>query len=594
MFFVGLFIGVVCAGVGVYFCIDRTSTDALSQDSMFGKTGEVSGESRNERTSEKLLNIADLQRLIQHKNPLERAVAVQAAVAGADKDELSDLLTNTDSIQPASLHNEIQDSIVRQLSLQDPNMTLKNVMDFVKVRRHRLIEVVFEEWSVLDLDESVRVAQHMEEGNQIAALKGILGSRIDLSDQRRREIAQQLNNDQLILDQWALAASQDSIVDPSAEWGEFLTVHGRDFERLSSEQRSLLANIVRSWIGRGGFGEMTQEMKESLSDYDSCVTLMELLLDEVVAEDPRVVLEAAGDMVPEVRSIVMQALVRLANKDPLAAFRIASMMEANSSQIVLQRAALGGWIESDPKAVLEARTTLPDTFREWIEHSALMSMVRTLPEEVPEFISTISGQTQLELVVINLSLNWARKDPKAVFEWLQSEPKAHQWYEKVLSDVIQNLTIKDPEEAIRFALEQPPREYDELGWEVSVVRSVAQTDVEDAIALSDRARDEKTRDSMFQSIGGVLIYQGQYQRALDWAENLKEEQLEDHYSRLVNTWASGNPEQLYEKIDELPLEETRRQAAELLVLFNDRNHALTAEQIEELREYLPDETSDVQ
>lgn len=78
---------------------------------------------------------------------------------------------------------------------------------------------------------------------------------------------------------------------------------------------------------------------------------------------------------------------------------------------------------------------------------------------------------------------------------------------------------------------------------------------------------------MFQSIGGVLINKGQYQRSLDWAENLKEEQLEDHYSRLVYTWASGNPEKLYEKIDELPLEEARKQAAELLVLFNDRKHA---------------------
>ena len=583
----GLFIGVVCAGVGVYFYVDRTSTDAMLQESTFVEPGVVSGESRNEGALENLPNIADLQRLIQHKNPLERAVAVQAAVAGAGKDELNGLLTNTDSIQPASFRHEIQDSIVRQLALLDPNMMLKKVMDFAKVRRHRLIEVVFEEWSVLDLDESIRVAQHMEEGNQVAALKGILGSRIDLSDQRRREIAQQLNNDQLILDQWALANSQDSIADPAAEWSDFLQFHGRDVEILSLEQRSLLVNIAQSWIGRDGFGEMTREMNESLDDYDTCVTLIELLLDEVVSEDPRVVMEAAGTMGPEVRSIVMQALTKLADKDPLAAFRIASMMEANGSQIALQRAALEGWIESDPKAVLETRTTLPETFREWIEHSALMSMVRTLPEEVPSFIPDISDQTQLELVVTNLALNWARKDPKAVFEWLQSEPKAHQWYGNVLSNVIQNLTRTDPEEAFRFALEQPPREYDGLGWEVSVVRTVAQTDVDTAIALTDRARDEESRDSMFQSIGGVLIYQGQYQRALDWAEHLKEDQLEDHYSRLVNTWASGNPEQLYEKIDELPLEEARKQAAELLVLFNDRNHALTAEQIEELREYLP-------
>ena len=590
MFFIGLSIGVVGAGLGTYFLVENLRSDPFpSQIESEEEPPLIAGIEVTDDSILVKIDLDGLPRLLLPKSSFERAITLQSVTDRDTELELLRLFKNVETVQPASLRDEIQAALVRQIAQERPKNALDQVSSLPEVRRIPLVDIVFQEWSVKDLQRSIESAENMDDEDRTAALEGILRSRIDLTDDVRREIALQLGGEQVILNQWAIASNQEDFDDPSAEWSKFLTNHGKDVQTLSADQIGLLKSIARSWIRLDGFGAMAQVMSTSLDDYRTSVSVIEVLLKQVVIQDPRVVVEAARGMNSEVRSIVLQALTNLAERDPEAAFEIASMMEAGSSQVALQRAAVRGWIEADPKAVLEARATLPDEFQSWAEQSSLMSMVRTMPEEVPPFIPTIKDKTQMEIVVTNLSLNWARKDPMAVFEWLQAEPEAQKWYGNVLSDVLEGLTERNPEEAIRFALEQPPREYDGVGREVSVVWKVAQTDVDAAVSLIDHARDEKTRDSMYESIGIVLINQAQFKRAMDWAENLKEEQREEYWERVVNMWASGNPEQLYEEIDTLPSDKLRETAADWLIGANEYKKAFSAEQIEKLKKYLPEE-----
>ena len=540
------------------------------------------------------IDIDGLRLLLKAKSSYERAITLQDVIGRRTELELLKLFADVENIQPTSLRDEIQSAIIRRLAKGRPRNALDQLAALAEVRRMPLIEVVFEEWSVNDLNPSIEFAKSINGKSKIAALKGILGSRIDLPDDVRRGIALQLGNEQFILDQWAAQTIQDDFDDPSAEWTDYLAIHGGNFQELSPDQMSLLASIARSWIGQDGFGPMAQAISSSLNDYDDSVSVVELLLNHLVIHDPRVVLEAAGDMSSEVRSIIVQALTNLAKINPEAALEIASLMESGGSDVVLQRAAIGGWIETDPKSALESLARFPDAFQDWIKQRSLMSMVQSMPEEVPQFIPIVSDGTQMEIIVNNLALNWARKDPMAVFEWLQSEPKAQKWHGDVLDSVIENLARKDPEEAIRFALEQPPREYDGVGWEDSVVWNIAHTDIDAAVALTDRARDEKTRASMYRSIGQVLINQAQFERAMDWAENLKEEKRGEYLERVVSSWVWGNPEQLYASMDDLPSDRLREVAAEWLIDTNVHQKAFSEEQIEQLRKYLPEESSESQ
>lgn len=591
----GLLIGVVVAAIGAFFYLSRPDTDAATRDLVTGSFDLLDGESGNVKRSDVVSELQRLQQLIQHQSAFERTVALHGATADARPEFLVALFAQADYLPQASQRDQIQAVLTRQLAQLDPQATLDHIYALPNVRQDRLIDVVFQEWSVDELDNSIEYARGMQAGRKRAALEGILRSRINLSDSARREIAIQLGNEQLILDQWAKFRDQEFIDDPLSEWSNFLTDHGGIVEELSSNQRSLLVNIARTWIVRDGFSDVVQGMNVSVTDYSATVSLIELLLDDLIADDPTLVLEAATGMTDEVRSIVMKALASLAARDPEMAFEIAVMMEGSSNQIVLQRAALEAWIEADPKAVLEARDGLPIDFKPWIEQTALMSMVRTLPEEVPPFIPTITDKTQMEIVVINLGLNWARKDPMAVFEWLQSEPEAKPWYGHVLSNVIENLSEQDPQQAMRFALEQPIDDYYEgAGWEVSVVWNVAQTDIDAAVELIDHARDEVTREYMLASIGRQIRNQGQYKRAMDWAENLKEESRKEYYERTVLGWAIGNPEQLYENLDGLPSENIKEYAAKLLIDLHEPQKAFSEEQIEELKKYLTDEEPESQ
>lgn len=588
VFLIGVLLGAVVAGIGAFVFVSGSSDVTAPSGPAHTDTEQVKGVSSSLESLDKISDSEGLQRSLQDLSILGRAIVLHRVTSGEPKQELNRLFALAEDVRPRRLRDEIQSAVVRRLAQIDPENTLVKLDAYAEVRRNRLISEVFQEWSVASLEESVEFAKGMRELDRTAALEGILRSRIDLSDSESRTIAVQLGNEQYLLDYWARAGSHDVIESPLAAWNEFATFHGTDVDKLSPDQRSLLARIALSWSSRDGFGEMLQAMSALLGDYDGSVAVLGLLFDEVVADDPRIAMGAAAVMSPEVRSIVMNALGNLAEADPQRALEIAAAMEAGGSKQVLQRSVISAWMEADPKAVLDARTSMPDDFQDWIEQSSLMSMVRSVPEEVPPYIRSIKNETAKEIVTINLSLNWARKDPMAVFEWLQSAPEVHKWYSRILTDVIVNLAERDPEEAMRFALEQPPREYDGIGRESSVVAHVAWSDIDAAVAMTDRARDEKTRDYMMVSIGTVLVNQRQYKKAMEWASNLKETQREEHFERVVLSWASGNPEQLYEEMDNLPSDKLREQAAEMLIDFNEFKKAFNADQIDELKKYLPE------
>lgn len=591
----GLAIGVIGAGVGAYFLIEHLRPNSFPPKSEPDSSQDLAIDV--EVTDSSLLvkiDIDGLRPLLEAESSFERSVTLHKVTDGHNELELLNLFASVERVQPTSLRDEFQRAIIRRIAKERPRNALDQVASLADVRRVPLIDIVFQEWSVNDLNSSIEFAKSIKGTSQTAALEGILRSRIDLTDDARRDIAIQLSNEQVILDHWAAQSVRDDFVDPSAEWNDFLTIHGDDFQELSPNQLILFTSIARSWIRQDGFGGMAQTISTSLGDYDSSVSVVELVLNQLVIHDPRVVLEASGGMSSEVRSIVVQALTDLAKTDPEAAFEVASMMESGGTGFVLQRAAIGGWIEIDPKAALEARARFPDVFQDWIKQRSLMSMVRTMPEEVPQFIPIVSDGTQLEVIVNNLAINWARKDPMAVFEWLQSEPKAQRWHGDVLDSVIENLATKDLQEAIRFALEQPPRENSEVGWESSVVWHVAHTDVDAAVELIDHARNEQTRESMYRSIGQVLINQAQFERAMGWAENLKEDKREEYFERVVISWVWGNPEQLYEKMDSLPSDKLREVAADWLISANEHQKAFSKQQIEELRKHLPEESTESQ
>ena len=591
-FVLGLLIGVVVAGLGAYFYITRAESDLHSAYLGSDTANQQDGVLGNIKHSDTAGEMRQLQELIQHQSAIERAVTLQRATAGASREELVALFEHAAILPQATQRDQIQAAIVRQLAQLDPRSALSHIDPLPGVRRSRLTGIVFQEWSVMDLEKALEFAVDLRNGNQMAALEGILRSRIDLSDTALWDIARQLGNEQLILDHWARFTDQGGIDDPSFAWGDFLTIHGGEVDRFSLDQRNLLVNIARAWIVRAGIGDMIQGMSITQTDYGASVSLVEFLLESLVADDPSIVVDAAASMNDEVRSIVMNALANLAARDPESALKIAVMMEGASNQVVLQRAALGAWIDADPKAALEARDGLPHEFKPWIEQQALMSMVSTLPEEVPPFLSTITDATQIEIVVINLGRNWAQKDPMAVFEWLESEPKAKPWYGHVLNNVIENLTKQDPEKAIRFALEQPVDDYyGGFGWEVAVVWTVAERDIDAALALIDHARDEGTRDYMLQSIGGVIRNRGEYERAMDWAEHLKDESRETYYVHVVLGWVSDNPVELYEYMEKLPSDAIKEEAAKLLTALHETQQALTGEQIESLSKYLSAEES---
>lgn len=306
----------------------------------------------------------------------------------------------------------------------------------------------------------------------------------------------------------------DSLLEPEERWSEFLAFHGSKIEQLSQVQQDLLVDIAHFWIEQRGLVEAISGISSATNNYDDSVTIVGLLLQELLSKDPRLGLGTAAQMSSEIRSIIVNGLATWAKQDPESAMEIASLMESDGTRLMLRRAAIGAWMEVDPQAEMDAKERLPEVLHPWIEQAALLSMGRTSPASVPQYIPGIKNETTKEIVAINLALNWAREDPMAVFEWAMSDSEIEKWQHNVLDDAFSNMAKQDPEKAFRLALEQPAM-YESVGWEASVVSIVARSDLDSAMSMLDRVRNDETREEALTWIGQSFANSGQYDRALE-------------------------------------------------------------------------------
>lgn len=592
---IGLLVGLAIAGGGALLFLAQTSPESAGSREFVHDGSTSEGTQNGDRLTEdrSLRSIDSLSELEAHLGSMstfERSMGLQEFVSQLGLSQLTRLRREADGTNTPSFLNQFEEAVTRDIALVDPRGALSIAYSGTEERRNRHVSIVFQEWSIANLDAAIAHASTFSGSMRNAALEGILRSRIDLSDEERQEIARGLGNEQFALDQQAIASLNDSLPDPEERWSEFLSFHGSKIEQLSEVQQDLLVDIAHSWIEQRGLVEAISGISNATNNYDDSVAIVGLLLQQVLSEDPRLGLGTAAQMSSEVRSIIVNGLAIWAKQDPESAMEIASLMESDGTRLMLRRAAIGAWMKVEPRAVIDAKERLPEVLHPWIEQAALLSMGRTSPASVPQYLSGITNETTKEIVAINLALNWAREDPMAVFEWAISDPQIEKWQHSVLRDAFTNMAKQDPEKAFRLALEQPAM-YESVGWEASVVDTVARSDLDSAMSMLDRVRNDETREETLTWIGQSFMNSGQYDRALEWSEKLKEESRTDFLTRMFWQFPLTSKDIHKSALDRLPTDELREEAAKTLLSRNEWDKKLTPKQIEELNQYVSEESS---
>lgn len=526
--------------------------------------------------------------VLKESGPFSRGLALHRFLSNATTAQIQHFFLQAEDFRPASLRDEIQEATIATLSLLNANEALTLLEDIPYARRGTLISTVFSNLSNADVDEIVALAQTLPESDKQHAITGLLDGRMELSASELLEIAQQLDKEQVLVDAIAQSRLLEDIDDPVALWDEVLDEYGNNLEVLSAVQVQLLVHIAENLIGQMGIDSISS-VYSSIRDDDSRVLLLSRLFQAFDGENAQYVNDLAQWLKTKDREVLIRSLSLWAKFDPLKALNTAIALELDGSSAMIQRSVLSAWMRSDPISLLENIDNIPSQLQDWNLKDVLISVARTSPDLVPNWLHRIQDDVSLEIVTTNLAYIWGELDPNGALNWVRSYSPGTDRQLNLLRDVLTGTTRTDPDFALKAALQEPVWPGTNSGMEAGVIQEVAMTDPDKAIAMLAQTRNEETLNDARVGIGSVLLFNREFDRFVEFSGDLPEDAQYQYFSRNLSSWAFLNREHVIKQLDNLPSERIKIHVVEVLKDIHAFNNSfLSAEQLEEIDTYLND------
>lgn len=508
------------------------------------------------------LNVEPLLRLSQ----FGRSTAMHKLLSDRNAEEVIELIQRVERVNPARLRSEFKVAAIRRLAQLDPEQAFVLADSFTSPIRKSMVQVLFEEWSVSDLQLAIEHASGLYSMDRRNALDGVLDSRTDLSDSDRLEIPRTLGHEQAFLDTDALRLARASIADPQASWEEFIGEHGGDVDALSDAQLTLLRHITKSWVEKG----------EELN-FSGDVTLGVTAAKNVALRNDR------GNA-----SAVQLLLETWARSNPHSALQLTKAIQNAEFSSQMQEAVISTWIDVDSSSVIGALESIPNAHRDWVQQQALLALADQDPTAAAMHLGSIADEEAKSTVATSIVLNLARTDPQAAYEWLQSDPQIKDLQRGLMRTLLVDITAKNLQLAFDWALEQPTTTG---GWglEQSVISKLASLGrYDEAIEMVPNAGDVENQEWSYVWIGNVLVTRGKGDKALQLLEEIPEKFHNMYLGQVMSNWADVEADIMFENFDDLPSDEIKQEVAIALLQQNTFLHVLTQEQLLSIKDHIPE------
>ena len=254
----------------------------------------------------------------------------------------------------------------------------------------------------------------------------------------------------------------------------------------------------------------------------------------------------------------------------------------------LQQGVIRKWVSQDPEAIIGRISELPEELRDFGHLEAWSQFASNSPESAALQIGSIQDSETLKVTAIKIARNWLRRDVSGAVNWVQTSGGIGEIRQEVLTKSLQDLAENDPILAIDIAV-QHLVDNDEVGLEAVVIERVSRENVDEALNLLPEVRSEATKKAAYTSVGTALASEGDLDRAMELADELPEASRTLYTGMVVSMWSLSHPTEVVERVDQLPTEELKSQAALMALTSNRQQEKLTEDQVTELRTYVSEE-----
>ncbi len=521
-----------------------------------------------------------LATLLRNQSNFGLSLALHNTLAGADEKELLRLLEQSAAIEHVSRRQLVQGTIFRRYASLNPKGAIKQVSIMPRLQHGDLLGTVFGEWALTHLDDAVASAKNLGGFGKLAALRGILESRDDLSDSVRIEIGRQLGNERVAQNVVSQSNISEAIKEPALAWDMLI---GDDL--LDTAQTGTLIQVAEAWVEKDGMSVLGR-INDTLTDWTSKTSVLSAVVHNLVQADAQGVFDFVRTMENDSHNTVIMNVVNAwARLDPEAALVAVEAVESGRLRTSLEHSIASAWGRSNPREVLDNLDLLPENARDAAMSSALTALAQTSPEEAANLMAGMDGGEYQLMTAFQVMSVWANKDPIAALEWTLNNPEIEDWRASLLPSILFQVASRNPQRAFDIALQQPIGE-NQIGLEAQVIANIASADLEQALALLSQVREGPTLVYALNSVGSALVRNGEVDEAWMLAQRVSESQRDAYYQSVVSAWALHDATELYESIDSLPSDEIKSFAASRLVSFNSWSRNLDDDQINHAKSYL--------
>ncbi len=564
--------------------LDNATVPTVEAPSSSTSSADLSKSVSRETTKVTHSPIYSLTDIAKLHSPLERSTALHIALSEANEDRVLALLDQSKQLDYLT-RVQTQAVILQKLVRVNPSSALTQIAEFNQPDSSDVLSAMFSEWAQFDLHEAISLSITLDSTGKQAALEGILQERIDLTDQKRREIAQRLGNEQYAINVITLEKLNKSIAEPEEVWEEIVQHAQND-----SDQLELLTQIAQIWVEKQGL-EALDHIFSSLDNKQTKSHISIAVFRELAQTNPRAAF-AYGVNSDHISPYDAEVIVvaEWAQFDPQGALdAVISMPEEK-----MRKSSFKKIVETlatyNPHAILAEFDSLPNNMVKLATKTAVSVLASSSPLDAAAIVSTMEDEPLKGDCIRSVIHHWIARDMDAVLDWVLKDPDLEFQRTQLTGYVLLTLVEHDPERAMRVALAYPLGE-DEVGPEDWIIAKLSRIDIDKAIEYLPRVRDGITKTESYRSVAFNLAEQGLNDKALQLLKQVPDYAKKTYLSRWMSAWVHFDPTDVYESLDQMPSADIASLAA-LNLLTNDpwRKH-LNSEQTEKVRAHLTEEDS---
>ena len=482
------------------------------------------------------------------QNDFDQTVALYTLVAGVDEEKVIELIDQAMDLPHSYQRDSALYVIFSKYADIDPVRALSKAQEYSLHTRDQLIERIFHQWAIDDLDAALASAQSLSGEPQKTASRSILNAREDLSLERLYELADELQNmeyrRQFTERLWKTKAQED----PRSAW-QSATLLPRDTWHI----HSVLTTIAETWVEKEGLNVLDEISNSTVDEFYKNV-------------------------------IYRKVLRQIAETDIEKAVAVATSLRLNpsgfgsTSRVVSE--LFEKWAEEEPYQLFGLADSLDQRFVSIAKFEALTVIARKSPQEAVTLLAQVDNPALVRRASGTIATQWAMTDPNSSLEWYMNGERSER--DSALYFIIQRMVEEDVHGTFKIVTDYPGDQGTLLTN--SFFEIVVYKDVVHATEFISFLDDDERQIPV--TMLGQKLAKSDFYRALELQENLPEYGRKEYRGKIISAALASDPFYLFENIDQLPGTELQAQVA-LQLLMRDKDAGMFSEkQLKNLRSRL--------